>query len=212
MIVPPALEDIDSAEIERRAAVYGPLADAVRDLVDATIRTTVDDDTVRAVAATIRAATARLRESQIEGGFGIRYTTGGVPMPWGNAAIGLRNAVAPPLHVVAGADGVHTAEVELGAAYEGATGHVHGNVCALVLDHVAGSAASHGERPHVTGTLTLRYRRPTPLGPLRARARIERTEGWKTFVTATLADAAGVTIEAEGVFIVPAWARSRLER
>jgi hypothetical protein len=42
---------------------------------------------------------------------------------------------------------------------------------------------------------------------LRAEAFIERTEGVKTFARGYLIDAEGTTVEAEGVFIRPAWAR-----
>jgi hypothetical protein len=46
------------------------------------------------------------------------------------------------------------------------------------------------------------------LGPLRAEAFIERTESVKTFARGYLSDADGHTVEAEGVFIRPAWARN----
>jgi len=98
-------------------------------------------------------------------------------------------------------------EFHLGAAYEGPPGHVHGGVCAMILDHVLGAAASDPPRPALTGTISLRFLRSTPLGPLRAEARVDRTEGVKTFAVGHLADAEGVTVEAEGVFIIPKWAR-----
>jgi acyl-coenzyme A thioesterase PaaI-like protein len=85
---------------------------------------------------------------------------------------------------------------------------VHGGVCALVLDHVLGEAASEGlTKPLFTGTLTVRFVRGTPLGRLRAEAVVERTEGVKSFVSGHLSDADGITVEAEGIFIKPAWAR-----
>ena len=62
-------------------------------------------------------------------------------------------------------------------------------------------------QPKFTGTITLRYLRGTPLGPLCAEAFIKRTEGVKTFAGGYLSDADGTTVEAEGVFIRPAWAR-----
>ena len=40
-----------------------------------------------------------------------------------------------------------------------------------------------------------------------AEAFVERNEGFKAFARGYLSDAAGVTVEAEGVFIKPAWAR-----
>ena len=98
-------------------------------------------------------------------------------------------------------------DFRLGAAYEGPPGHVHGGVAALILDHVLGAAASSPQQPMLTGTITMRYRRLTPLGDLHVEARIVRTEGIKTFAEGHLADAEGVTVEAEGVFIRPRWAR-----
>ena len=56
----------------------------------------------------------------------------------------------------------------------------------------------------------LRYRRGTPLGDLRAEAWIERSEGIKTWARGHIADAEGVTVEAEGLFILPKWARERI--
>ncbi|MGW4369744.1 PaaI family thioesterase [Nocardia takedensis] len=144
-------EDIDGAEIERRTALFGPLADAVRELIDATIRTTADEDAVREAESRIRAVTETLRAGQIEGSFGIRYTPQGLAMSWGNAAMGLRNPLAPPLHVESDDSGLHWSEFVLGAAYEGPPWLVHGGICALVLDQVAGLAASSGDKPNLTG-------------------------------------------------------------
>lgn len=200
-------DDIDAAEIDRRTALYGPFTQAVRDLVDATIRTEVDEDTIREVEATIRAATARLRAEQIEGSFGAGYTADGVVMAWGNAAVGVRNPIAPPMVVERDGTGLHWAEVTLGAAYEGPPGRVHGGVTALLLDQILGVAASSAGKPAFTGTLTLRYRKATPLGKVRAEARIDRVEGVKSFVVGSLSTTEGCTVEASGVFIQPAWVR-----
>lgn len=188
-------------------AVYQPLAESVRELVDATIRTEVDAEAVAAVKAEIDAATARLRAEQIDGAFGIRYTTGGHRMAWGNPVIGIRNPIAPPLVIERDASGAAFTDFHLGAAYEGPPGHVHGGVAALVLDHVLGEAAANVAEPRFTGTITLRYLRTTRLGRLHAEARIDRTEGVKTYVVGHLADEEGVTVEAEGVFIQPRFLR-----
>jgi acyl-coenzyme A thioesterase PaaI-like protein len=72
---------------------------------------------------------------------------------------------------------------------------------------VLGEAASNTENPRFTGTITMRYLRTTRLGRLHAEARIDRTEGVKTFAVGHLADEEGITVEAEGVFIQPKWAR-----
>ena len=203
-------EDISDEEIDRQRALYGPLADAVRDLVDATIRTEVDDAEIRAVQSEIEAATARLRRRQLNGAYGVRFSTDGRGRPWGNPVVGLRNAIAPPLVIEHDASGRAWSEFHLAAAFEGPPGLVHGGVSAMILDQMLGEAASAGGKPGMTGTLTLRYRRGTPLGDLRAEAWIERAEGIKTWVRGHLADADGVTVEAEGLFILPRWARERV--
>lgn len=199
--------DVSSAEVERMRAVYQPLAESVRELVDATIRTEVDAETVAAVVAQIDAATARLRSQQCDGPFGVRYTAGGDRLAWGNPVIGIRNPIAPPLTIERAPDGSVFTDFYMGAAYEGPPGHVHGGVSALVLDHVLGEMAANAESPRFTGTITLRYLRPTRLGQLRAEARITRTDGIKAFASGHLSDEDGITVEAEGVFIQPKWAR-----
>lgn len=201
------MENLTAEEVARLRATYEPLTQSVRELVDATIRTEVDADVVAEAKAAIDAATARLRARQLDGAFGVRFGTDGDQMPWGNAVIGMRNPTAPPLVIHKDSTGRVFTEFHLGAAYEGPPGHVHGGVAALILDHVLGEAASSAERPRLTGTITLRYLRTTRLGPLRAEARIDRTEGVKTFAVGHLADDEGVTVQAEGVFIQPRWAR-----
>ena len=130
------------------------------------------------------------------------------PVVWGNPVTGFRNAIAPPLVMHEEPDGLWWSEFELGEAYQGPPGWVHGGVLALVLDQLLGEAASDGlTKPLFTGTITLRYLRGTPLGKLRAEAAIERTDGHKTFVSGHMCDAEGKTVEAEGIFIKPAWAR-----
>jgi acyl-coenzyme A thioesterase PaaI-like protein len=204
-------EDLSPEELDRQRALYGPLAQSVRELVDAVVRTEVDDAELLEARAGIVAITERLRKRQLDGSFGVRFNPNGGSRAWGNAVVGLRNAVAPPLDVVREADGRASADFHLGAAYEGPPGLVHGGVAALVLDQILGEAASAGGKPGMTGTLTLRYLRGTPLGDLHGEGWIDRVEGVKTFAKATLADAEGVTVEAEGVFILPKWAREAFE-
>jgi acyl-coenzyme A thioesterase PaaI-like protein len=201
------VENLSTEEVARLRAIYEPLTQSVRELVDATIRTEVDAESVAEAKAAIDAATAGLRTRQLDGSFGIRFSADGDQMPWGNAVIGMRNPTAPPLTILADPQGGVYADFHLGAAYEGPPGHVHGGVAALILDHVLGEAASSADKPRLTGTITMRYLRTTLLGDLHVRAAIVRTEGVKTFASGYLADADGVTVEAEGVFIQPRWAR-----
>lgn len=202
------LEDLSAEDVERLRTVYGPLTESVRALIDATIRSEADADAVAAAKAQIDGATATLRRQQLDGPFGVRFTTQGDRMPWGNAVIGLRNPIAPPLAVRRNADGSVFADVVLGAAYEGPPGHVHGGVAALLLDHVLGESASPATSPRLTGTISIRYLRPTQLGArLHIEAAVVRTEGVKAFASGLISDADGPTVQAEGVFIRPKWAR-----
>ena len=201
------LENISAEDIERLRAIYEPLTRSVRELIDATIRSEVDAATVAAAKAEIDSATARLRSKQLDGTFGVRYLASGERMAWGNVVIGTRNPIAPPL-LIQHASGKAWCDFDLGAAYEGPPGHVHGGVAALVLDHVLGEAASDGINPRLTGTITLRYVRATRLGRLHAEATATRVDGVKTYASGHLADDEGVTVEAEGVFIRPRWARN----
>jgi hypothetical protein len=202
-------EVMSADEHDRLAALYGPLTDDVRELIRLTLRTDADPDSVDAARTAIRAANDVLRSRQRDESQLVRHAVAGRPVVWGNAVIGLRNAIAPPLTIHHDDDGTRCwSEFTLNSAYEGPPGLVHGGVCALVLDHVLGEAASAGlTKPLFTGTLTVRFVRGTPLGRLRADAAVERTEGVKSFVSGHLSDGEGITVEAEGIFIKPAWAR-----
>ena len=201
------LENISADDVERLRALYEPLAQSVRELIDATVRTQADAATVAAAKSEIDSATARLRQKQLDGSFGVRYLASGERMAWGNAVIGIRNPIAPPLEIHHDATGKSFCDFHLGAAYEGPPGHVHGGVAALILDHLLGEAASDGINPRLTGTISFRYVRANRLGHLHAEAMTTRIDGVKIFAAGHLADEEGVTVEAEGVFILPRWAR-----
>ena len=199
-------EAISAAEHDRLQALYAPLTQAVRRLIQAGIRTGEDEETIRKAQTAIEAVVQKL-EGTVDEGLP-RHAVNGRPVVWGNPVTGFRNAIAPPLIMHEDPDGLWWSEFELGEAYQGPPGWVHGGVLALVLDQLLGEAASDGlTKPLFTGTITLRYLRGTPLGPLRAEAAIERTDGIKTFVSGHLSDAEGKTVEAEGIWIKPVWAR-----
>ncbi|CAM3687437.1 PaaI family thioesterase [Mycobacterium frederiksbergense] len=200
--------EISADEHDRQQALHGPLAAAVRRLVAAGITTGADSETIRRAQVTLDAVADTLEQQRHDGPRTMLHADTGRPITWADPVIGLRNAIAPPLLIEHTESGRCWAEFELGAPYEGPPGRVHGGICALVLDHILGEVASEGLRkPRFTGTLTLRYVRGTPLGPLRAEAWVDRTEGIKAFARGQILDAEGVTVEAEGIFIMPAWAR-----
>ena len=205
--------EMSDAQLQQERVVLGGLAESVRALADASLRTTVGEDVVAEVRAGIDRLTERLTEQQIPGHFGVSLSASGVFRGHGNAVVGLRNPIAPPLEIERSTEGRAWSSFRLGALYEGPPGMVHGGVAALVMDQVLGEAAAAGGTPGMTGTLTLRYVQNTPLGECSAEAWIDRVEGVKTIVHGELRRADGeTTVRAEGIFILPRWAREALEQ
>lgn len=206
--------DLTDEEIDAENAVFGGLADAVRRLNEATLRTTVDHDTVNDVRRQVEELAARLEKSMIPGNFGVAISKSGRVRGYGNAVVGLRNPLAVPVQVVQDKEeGSASADFELNALYEGPPGQVHGGVVALVLDQVFGEAAAAGGVPGMTGTLTLRYELNTPLGACSAKAWVAGREGVKTIVRGEMRRGDGtVTVTGEGIFILPRWAREQMEQ
>jgi acyl-coenzyme A thioesterase PaaI-like protein len=171
--------------------VVGSLGSALRELVDAAVRTEVDEAELAAVEAVVREQTARLRAVA-------RELTGiaAVDDPetgerWYSPVYGPGNPLSPPLEVTSSADGRVSGRVTVGKAYEGPPGLVHGGVIATLLDHVLARAPRSAGHGGLTGSLTVRYRRPVPLGtPLVLEGYLESTEGRRATARATLAAAA----------------------
>jgi acyl-coenzyme A thioesterase PaaI-like protein len=203
--------EMSTGEVEASERLYGAMADEVRLLIDVAIRTNVDAERIAAARDLVQQAAQILAEDASPDPAGIHFNTEGRSWNWGNAVVGVRNAIAPPLVLQWSDDRTVRSEVELGAAYEGPPGCVHGGVSALMLDHIMGETASAAHtRLIVTGTLTLRYIRPLPLGRIRMQAQISKEDDRKITVTAHLGcDDHGdePAVEATGLFIVPRWAR-----
>jgi hypothetical protein len=124
--------------------------------------------------------------------------------PWS----GTSNVLAPPVDLWnldgdgAGPQGRRTdGVVTFDAAYEGPPGHAHGGCVAGVFDELLGRAQRSAG---FTGTLTLVYRRPTPL---RRRidlcAWVDRVDGRKRWVKGTSHLDGVLLVEAEGLFLAP---------
>jgi acyl-coenzyme A thioesterase PaaI-like protein len=203
--------DLSTAEVEASERLYGGLAGDIRLLVDVAIRTEVDAQRIAAARDLVRQAEQILAEDASPEPAGIHFNTEGRSWNWGNAVVGVRNAIAPPVILQWSDDGTVRSEVDLGAAYEGPPGCVHGGVSSLLLDHIMGETASAAHtRLIVTGTLTLHYRKPLPLGRIRLQAQITKEDDRKVTVTAHIgcdAYSDEPAVEATGLFIVPRWAR-----
>lgn len=94
--------------------------------------------------------------------------------------------------------GEGVARAWFGPLAEGPPGHAHGGSIAAVLDEAMGQWAWTTGRQVVAGTLTVRYRRPLPLGTVTTvRSRVGEEQGRRVPVSATLVDDDGV-LYAEG--------------
>jgi acyl-coenzyme A thioesterase PaaI-like protein len=187
-------------------AAVTELGDALRALVDTSVRTTVDAGELRAAAAEAREITARLAASRrpitqlpvLDDPVAFRRVY--------NPVSGPGAAIAPPLDMRRDADGVVGTAV-LGPAYEGPPGYLHGGMSGLLMDQVLGDAAIAAGLWGMTVHLELDYRRPVPLEtPLVLRARVVEDAGRKTVVTGSIALASApdeALVEARGVFVAP---------
>lgn len=198
-------------EMAEHDRVFGALAQRTRELIDASLHTVVDHAEIEEITATLEALTARLNKETDPSYLGVKIGPDGSGRNHGNAVVGLRNPFAPPLRVEKTEEGTAFASFRLGAAYEGPPDLVHGGVSALILDQMLGEAAAAGGAPGMTGRLELTYRRPTPLGDLSAKAWIHEVNGHKTTVRGHIIGPDGEpTVEAEGLFILPRWAREAM--
>jgi acyl-coenzyme A thioesterase PaaI-like protein len=196
-------------EMAEHDRVFGTLAQRAREFIDASLHTVVDHAEVEEVTAALETLTARLRKETDPGFLGVKIGPDGSGRNHGNAVVGLRNPFAPPLRIQKNEEeGSAFAAFHLGAAYEGPPNLVHGGVSALILDQMLGEAAVAAGAPGMTGRLNLRYLRPTPLGDLSAKAWVHEVQDYKTTVRGQIIGADGEpTVEAEGLFILPRWAR-----
>jgi acyl-coenzyme A thioesterase PaaI-like protein len=93
--------------------------------------------------------------------------------------------------------------VALGPAFEGAPNRAHGGVVAAVFDDLMGFVLTIVESPAYTAELTVRYRRPTPVGEeIEFRARLVSRQGRRLHIEAEATDASGAIVaEAKGLFV-----------
>ena len=115
--------------------------------------------------------------------------------------IGFANPVAPPV-VVEAVEGGLRGSAFFDYPYEGPPTCVHGGVIAMVFDELLGATNIVAGCPAMTGTLTIRYRRPTPLRtPLRLEARCIGRSGRKVTTWGGIYRDEELLAEAEGIFI-----------
>jgi acyl-coenzyme A thioesterase PaaI-like protein len=99
--------------------------------------------------------------------------------------------------------GAFTARGMFTNGHTGPPGTVHGGWVAFAFDEVLGWANVQAGYPSMTGKLTIRYRKPTPIGvPVEFRVPPPRVDGKRVLVRATLTVLPdSLTAEAEGLFV-----------
>ncbi len=184
------------------------LAEALRPLITMTVAAELDDrslteatEAVEAVARTLaaRAGPHRTRNQPDLA----RAAQDFFPT---SPIIGLANPLAPPVlvDIVDGPDGQREIRgtANFSFAYEGPPTCVHGGVIAELLDEALGAANIVAGVGAMTGTLTVRYHKPTPLNAdLRLEARTVRRDGRKIFAWGGIYHDDQLTAEADGIFI-----------
>jgi acyl-coenzyme A thioesterase PaaI-like protein len=182
------------------------LAEAMRQVIGRLVRSNAPEDELRRAAEGLERYAEQLagheRLKRYEG-YSESANTGDVgafvdqsPM------IGLANPLAPPIRIEQTGDRCAVGRVSFGAAYEGPPGCVHGGFVAAAFDEVLGFVQSLAGNPGFTGTLTVKYRSPTPLHTdLAYHGAIDRQEGRKTFASGRAVAGDRLCAEAEAIFI-----------
>jgi len=187
----------DPAGVER-------LADAVRRLIDVTVRIAAPPAAIAAATAAIERVVGELA-GFVPSPLPPRYPGGDVPEPNDHfpydVVLGRRNPLAVPIEI-AWCPPRAIGRVVFGTPYEGPPGCVHGAVIASAFDQILNVANVMLGVPGPTAKLMVRYRRPTPLGvPLRFEGWQDRVDGRRIHGAGTLSAGDEVTAEAEGVFV-----------
>lgn len=188
----------------RRAQAHR-LANAMRSVIDHLVQVAAPEDDLSAAADALERYAERLAKYPVARayeGFAESANAGDVHAFFDHSPlIGMANPLAPPIRLAVIGNRVE-GHGSFGLAYEGPPGYVHGGFIAASFDEVLGMAQSMTGNPGMTGTLTIRYRKPTPLlTDLVFEAWVDRVEGRKIFTQGKLSANGQLTADAEGLYI-----------
>ncbi len=199
------MRQMAAAGVTPQRAEMRRLAEATRLVIERLVATRAPADALAAAAASLEAIAASLdgfpRGHSFEG-FSESANAGDPHAFFDHSPIiGRANPLAPPLDLAV-VDAKVVGRARFGSAYEGPPGAVHGGYVAAAFDEVLGMAQSLGGKPGMTGTLTVRYRRPHPLhAEIDFEGELLRTEGRKIFTAGRSFADGELLAEAEGIFI-----------
>ena len=171
-------------------------------VADALLRTRLAEQDLLEAANDLDAIAKRLGDGALDHEAIVKELLTWRRPPEHDPAAGRRNMMAPPLRLVGDGPNTMVGEVTLGYLYQGPPGHVHGGISAMILDHALGVCNGYSGHAGVTGTLSMRYRRLTPLDvPLTVRAECIDVDGRKIRTVGRIEYQGETCVTAEGLFI-----------
>ncbi len=184
------------------------VSDATRRLIENLVTCTTTAAELEAIAVAINAQADVLEKakhlygrSAFEDAEDGKYGTRGSLGYELNPLDGKSNPIAAPIIVWVEGDRAY-GRANMGWQYEGPPNSVHGGFVAALFDQFLGIAQKITGQPGFTGTLTIKYLKPTPLDTeLRFEGWVDRIEGRKNFLQGELWAGDVLTATAEGIFI-----------
>lgn len=178
------------------------LVASTRELMLAVGTTELPADELDRLRADIDELTAKIgaarRSHVVRAGFDAPGEAKAAGKPW--RAFG-NNPFATPLELTYDGDTARATFVA-NALHEGPADCLHGGIAAHLMDCVLGTMMQASGRRSRTGTLDVRYLRPTPLHqPLELFGEITHSSGRRHMTRGTISCAGQVTVEAKGLFV-----------
>ena len=182
------------------------LASATRALNEKLVSTDIDPELAAALAEKIEDLTAELSQAQQVTGLvdmAKRGQRGTIDDVMGElVSVGGRSHPCSPELRWQEASNRITGTVKFSQAFEGPPGHVHGGWVASVLDHLMGMTHVRTGHPGMTGGLSVRYLKPTPLNQrIEVSAQATELDDKRTEVKAEMRFGETTTATAEAIFV-----------
>ena len=182
------------------------LASATRALNEKLVSTDIDPELAAALTEKIEGLTAELSQAQQVDGLvdmAKRGERGSIDDVMGElVSVGGRSHPCSPELLWQEASNRITGTVRFNQAFEGPPGHVHGGWVAGVLDHIMGMTHVRTGHPGMTGGLSVRYLKPTPLNQLiEISAEATELDDKRTEVKGTMRCGETTTATAEAIFV-----------
>ncbi len=184
------------------------VADATRRLISNLTTSTDSADELNVIAENIdRQADALARSQSLygataferadDGKYGNRMNLGYEMNP----VFGRSNPIAPHFNIWIDNDRAY-GQVRMDWQYEGPPNSVHGGFVGALFDQFLGVAQKMTGQPGFTGTLTVRYIKPTPIDTdLRLEGWVDRIDGRKNYMVSEMWAGDVLTARCDGVFI-----------